>query len=248
MAMKRGVASAAGVCAVLAGCAGAPGVPADNRPVVRIEPAARPAVAIPLTPFLPDAPELAQTLATGPDGMLGPAVEGGAEVLLRSVGDGQATPADCVSTAYRLQQAVYGARPVLAVASNSWAGGGFDAAPVSGFFGIVQMASAGEARDFFATISEQWRRCNGQTVALQHPDPGAGELSRITGVDFGDRVVSADVLHVSAGTGAPTAMRALGVAGDCIVDVELIDPRTRGDTRGAVQVASLLLDKIDSGR
>jgi len=240
-----GIATMVGVCAALVGCSGAP---VDDRPVVRIAPAAQPSVAIPLGQFLPSAQELSATLGTGPNGVMGQLVEGDADMLLRSVGDAEATPVDCVSTAYRLQKVVYDSGPVRSVTSSSWAGGDFGSPPVSSFFGIVQMASAADAQEFFATMTEKWRRCNGQTVALLHPGQGADELSRIGDVVFGDRVVSATVLHASGGTGSASVSRALGVAGDCIVDVEITDPRAASDPRPATGVAELILDKISSQR
>ena len=238
-------AATACACAVLAGCAGAP---VDERPVVRIVEAAQPLVAIPLGQLLPTTAELSAVLGTGPNGLMGQLVEGDDDMLLRSVGDAAATPAECVSTAYRLQKLVYGNGPVRSVASGSWAGGGFESAPVSGFFGVVQMASAADAQRFFATITEKWRRCNGQTVALRQPGPGAEELSRIADVVLDDLVVSASVLHASGGTAAAGVARALGLAGDCIVDVEIVDPRAAGDPGPATAVAELMLDKISSRR
>lgn len=242
MATRRavGIAGMVGVCVALAGCSA---TPVDERPVVRIVEAAQPSVAIPLGQFLPSAQELSATLGTGPDGFMGQLVEGDADMLLRSVGAAQAAPLDCVGTAYRLQQVVYDAGQVQSVASSSWAGGRFDGPPVSGFFGIVQMASAADAQEFFATMADKWRRCNGQTVVLQQPGQGAEELSRITEVAFDQRVVSATVLHAS-----DSAMRALGVAGDCIVDVEITDPRSVGGAQPAVGVAGLILDKVSALR
>jgi hypothetical protein len=240
-----GMATVFGVCAALVGCSGAP---VDERPVVRIAPAAQPSVAIPLGQFLPSAQELSATLGTGPNGLMGQLVEGDDDMLLRSVGDAEATPVDCVSTAYRLQKVVYDSGPVRSVTSSSWAGGDFGSPPVLSFFGIVQMASAVDAQEFFDSITEKWRRCNGQTVALQHHGQGADELSRIGDVAFADRMVSATVLHASGGTGSASVSRALGVAGDCIVDVEITDPRSAGDPRPATGVAELILDKISSQR
>ncbi|CAA0134751.1 Uncharacterised protein [Mycolicibacterium vanbaalenii] len=235
---------------VTAGCAltGCVGAPVDQRPVVRIVEAAQPSRAVPLGQFLPNAQELSATLGTGPDALMGQLVEGDADMLLRSVGEVQATPVHCVSTAYRLQKIVYDDGPVQAVATGSWAGGGFDGPPVSGFFGVVQMASAADAQEFFATLTDQWRRCNGQTVALQHAGPGADELSRVFGVALDDRVVSASVLHATAGPGSTATSRALGLAGDCIVDVELTDPRAAAGERSAVGVTELILDKIAARR
>ncbi|CAN3129867.1 sensor domain-containing protein [Mycobacterium sp. smrl_JER01] len=242
------VARAAGIgcaCIAVAGCAAAP---IDDRPVVRIVEAAQPSAAIPLAPFLPTAAELATLLATGPNALLGTPVQGDAEVLLRSIGDADVTPAECVSAAYRMQEIVYDDSPVQSVATNTWAGGGFDGPPVSGFFGVVQMADPGAAQEFFASLSAQWGRCNGQTVALQSAPHGADEISMITGVAFDERVLSASVLHTSGGTESPTGMRAVGLAGDCIVEVEVVDPRPSGVARPAVAVADAILDKISAVR
>ncbi|MGE2835005.1 sensor domain-containing protein [Mycobacterium sp. SMC-4] len=237
---KRAVLAAA-ACLVVAGCSAAP---VDNRPVVRIAEAAQPSPAIPLGGFLPTAQELAAELGTGAAGLLGKPVEGDADVLLRSVDETQAVPADCVSAAYRLQDVVYDDSPVQSVATNTWAGGGFDGPPVTGHFGIVQMASATAAQDFFATLADDWHRCNGQTLTRQQPE----ELSRITDVALAGTIVSASVLHATQGVAAPGGQRAVAVAGDCIVEVELTDPRVTGDRGGAVGVADLIVDKIDARR
>lgn len=241
-----GIAAIVGVCAGLVGCAGA--APVDERPVVRIVEAAQPSVAIPLGQFLPNAQELSATLDAGPNGFMGQLVEGDSDMLLRSVGDAEATPVDCVGIAYHLQKAVFDGSPVRSVTSNSWAGGGFDGAPVSGFFGVVQMANAADAEEFFASMAEKWRRCNGQTVTLLAPGQGAGELSRISDVIYGEEVISATVLHASSGIGSSSVSRALGVAGDCIVDVEVADPRPAGAPHSATGVVELMLDKISAQR
>ncbi len=247
MSGKQAAGAVGAVCAavVLSGCAAAP---VDDRPVVTIVEAAQPSTAVPLAPFLPTASELSTVLRTGPNALMGAPVEGDSDVLLSSVADAQATPVDCVGPAFRLQEIVYDASPVRSVATNTWAGGGFDGPPVTGFFGVVQMASPGAAQEFFASMTDQWRRCNGQTVALQVPGHGADELSRITDVAFGERVISANVLHASGGTESPTGMRAVGLVGDCIVEVELTDPRPAGDALGAVAVADVILDKIAATR
>jgi hypothetical protein len=247
MSRKRAgcIAAMAAVCAALVGCAGEP---VDERPVVRIVGAAQPSAAIPLGQFLPSAQELSATLGTGPNGFMGQLVEGDDDMLLRNVSDAEAAPAGCVSTAYRLQKVVYDSSPVQSVSSNSWAGGGFDGPPVSGSFGVVQMASRAAAQELFASLTENWRRCNGQTVTLLRPGYGADELSRIGDVVFHDQVVAATVLHAAGGMGSDSVSRALGVAADCIVDVEITDPRVVGEPSPATAVAQLILDKISSQR
>ncbi|AFM18119.1 hypothetical protein Mycch_3379 [Mycolicibacterium chubuense NBB4] len=235
----------AGACVLLAGCSAAP---VDQRPVLHIAEAAKPSPAVPLGRFLPDALELSAALGTGPAGFTGQLVQGDGHMLLDGVAETDATPAECVGAAYRLQRSVYNGSPVQSVATNSWAGGGFDGPPVSGFFGVVQMTSAVAAQQFFAAATDRWRRCDGETLARHGSGQVVDELSRITDVVFDRRVVSASVLHASDGTGSPTGMRALGVAGDCIVEVELTDPRPSADTHGAAGVANLILDKITTRR
>ncbi|MDY6995265.1 MAG: sensor domain-containing protein [Actinomycetota bacterium] len=247
MAMKS-AAVAAGACLALVGCSSAP---VDDRPTVQIAPAAQPApapVPIPLGGFLPSAEQLSALLNTGPDALMTPAVEGGPDLLLRSVAETQVMPAECVGAPYRLQQLVYQDSPVLSVASTSWSGGGFDAAPVSANVGVVQLASPAAARDFFAATADRWVGCNGQTVTLHRPGATPGELSRISDVTFTDSMVSATVLHASAGAGSPTGLRALGVAGDCIVDVEVLDPRPDADSGAAGAVTGAVLDGIAARR
>ena len=156
------LAALAGACVVLAGCAAAP---VDDRPVVRIAEAAQPTRAVPLGEFLPTTPEIAAQLGTPTAAFAGHLIEGGADLLLRSVAAGEATPPDCLGAAYRLQQAAYDGSPVRSVATNSWAGGTFDGPPVSAFFGVVQMGSPSAAQTYFAATSQRWRRCNGATVA-----------------------------------------------------------------------------------
>lgn len=241
----RRVVLVVAACVALSACGAQP---VDDRPTVRIAPAVQPAQAIDLGGFLPSLQDMAATLATGPDGFMAPAVQGGPDMLLRSVGEAQAAPADCVGAPYRLQHVVYRGSPVVSVASTSWSGGGFDADPVSAYVGVVQMSSPAAARDFFAATTDRWRRCAGQTVSLQRPGLGVGELSRVTDVAFDNRVLSATVLHVSAGAQSPTAQRAVGVAGDCVVDVEVVDPRVGGDGRAAVAVTGLVLERIAAQR
>ena len=53
-------------------------------------------------------------------------------------------------------------------------------------------------------------------------------------------LVSAVVLHDDGST----IQRALGVASDCVVDVEVTDVDRGGGARGAVDIANLMLQKI----
>jgi hypothetical protein len=227
-----------GVGAVLAGCA----APAkDDRPVVHIAEAAKPSPAHPVDQALPTADDLSTTL--GAIGMMGQLVTGGPDMLLASVAEPDVTPIECVGPAYSLQKVAYQASPVRDVASRSWAGGPLDRAPVTGFFGAVRFATADDAQTFFAASADRWHTCNGQTVVLQQPEHGAQGVSRIADVtvdDSDNSVVSAVVMR----DGGAAVQRALGLAGDCVVDVEITDANPLSDAHGAVAVADLMLRKI----
>jgi hypothetical protein len=163
-------------------------------------------------------------------------------MLLQGVTESEATPIDCVSAGYRLQKVVYQASPVRSVASQPWIGGDQSGPSYSGFFGAVQLATADDAQAFFAALADKWHRCNGQTLVLHQPEHGADGSSRITDVVVENKVISAVVLHDDGST----VQRALGVASDCIVDVELKNPPGNSDSTaaGAVGVANLMLQKI----
>jgi PknH-like extracellular domain len=237
MRSTRSTIAALSASAVLAGCSSAP---VDSAPpVVRITEAAKPSVSRPLNQVLPTGDELTTTLGVGP-GFTGQLVVGGAEMLLQGVGESEATPIECVSAGYQLQKVVYAASPVREVASQSWAGGDLNGPPLSGFFGAVEFATADDAQRFFAASADKWRRCNGQTMVLRQPEHGADGVSRITDVVVDSTVVSAVVLHDDGST----IQRALGVASDRVVDVEIADVDRGGGARGAVAVANLMLRKI----
>ena len=238
--MKRSTRStivALSACAALAGCSSAPAVTA---PVVHIAEAAKPSPSRALDQALPTGDELATILGT--TGFMGKLVKGGPEMLLQSVRESEAMPLDCVSAGYRLEKVGYAASPVQTVASQSWIGGDQNGPSYSGFFGAVQFATAGDAQAFLAASADKWHRCNGQTLVLHQPEHGADGLSRITDVAVDGKIVSAVVLRATGST----VQRAIGVASDCVVDVEVTNPQgvTGGDAAGAVGVANLMLQKI----
>ncbi|MGV0835181.1 sensor domain-containing protein [Mycolicibacterium thermoresistibile] len=204
---------------------------------------------IALDRILPTAAELSDVLGAESAGFLGQLVEGDADTLLRGVGPADASPPDCVGATYRMQQVVYERSPVRAVATRPWTGGDVadPAGPsVSAYLGVVELASADDAHDFFTATVQDWRRCDGQTVQLHQPDHGTRTLSTISDVVIDGAVVSAVVSH-DAGQ---RVQRALGVAADCIVDVEVSHPRAPvqdGAATDAVEVVRLMLDKVSAG-
>ena len=237
MGSTRWTMTVLSACAVLAGCSS---TPVDGAPVVHIAEAAKPSVSRALDQVLPTVDELATILGTA--GYMGQLVKGGPEMLLQGVSESEATPIDCVSAGYRLEKIVYRASPVRSVASQSWVGGDQNGPSYSGFFGVVQFATPDDAQAFFAASADKWHRCNGQTLVLHQPEHGADGLSRITEVGVDDRIVSAVVLHDNGST----IQRAIGVATDCVVDVEVTNPAGDSGTSvsGGVGVANRMLQKI----
>ena len=237
MRSTRSTIVALSACAVLAGCSSAA---VQSAPTVHITEAAKPTVSRALDQALPTTNELATILGTA--GFMGRPVKGGPEMLLAGVGESEATPLDCVSAGFRLEKIVYQANPVRTVASQSWIGGDQSGPSYSGFFGAVQFATPDDAQAFFAAAADKWHRCNGQTLVLHQPEHGADGLSRITDVVVDNKMVSAIVLHDNGST----IQRALGVASDCVVDVEVTNPPATngGNAAGAVGVANLMLQKI----
>jgi hypothetical protein len=80
---------------------------------------------------------------------------------------------------------------------------------------------------------------------LHQPEHGADGSSRITDVVVENNVISAVVLHDDGST----IQRALGLASDCVVDVEVKNPSndtasSGGTAAGAVGVANLMMQKI----
>ncbi|MCT7660396.1 sensor domain-containing protein [Mycobacterium sp. CPCC 205710] len=223
-------------CAALAGCSG---TPAAEPQAVTIAEAAKPAPSPTLDSVLPTADELSSIL--GAAGFMGQLVDGGADMLLQGVKEADATPADCVSTGYRLQKVVYQSSPVLGVASRPWAGGDASGPSASGYFGAVEFATADDAQAFFAASADKWHRCNGQTLVLHQAGREAQGSSRIADVVVDDRIVSAVVMHDDGST----IQRALGFATNHVVDVEVSDVAgASGGAPDAVAVANLMLQKV----
>ncbi len=252
MRAARAVIAAVGICLVGACSSPVDGIATAPAPATRPASPGPPAA---LDRVLPTADELSRTLGVGTHGLMGQLVVGGADMLLRGIDRSEATPVECVSATHRLQHLVYGASSVRSVASRPWAGGDVDGPARSAFFGVVKLARADDARAFFTAAVANWRECDGRTLMLAQPDHGTRSFSRITDVVLDGRVVSAVVLTDSGLGGADTVARALGVAADCIVDVEVavdVDPAldpavtSSGGAIDAVGIANLMLDKISA--
>ncbi len=175
-----------------------------------------------------------------------PPVFGGSEKLVTRYG--LAAPADCVGVVYMTHRNAYRSAAVTNVAGELWpadASGEVSAVQE----GIVSLATAADARALFARFSEQWKQCEGKTVTVPS---GLFVHNDITDVRVMDSVAAATVTlqprpH-SVLASVPDA-RAVGVAGNCLVEVEVAfigtsDPGSAAISTSAIKIAQALMDKV----
>lgn len=152
------------------------------------------------------------------------------------VGSGEVVERDCIGVVAPLEQDVYGSTPAVAVSFNTEA---------AATYGAVAFDSAGGAQTTFERFADQWHACDGRTVVKSF----AGDLvhDKISNVQIADALVSA-VITVSSSEGAPVLVgRALGVAHDCVVDVELtfVDIESQELARDrAAQLVQQMLSRV----
>ena len=168
--------------------------------------------------------------------------------------DGWDSPGDCLGVAAVLQQVVYQSSKVTHAAVETWRHVARSAEGVSVTEGVVSLPTAGDARALFAKFSEQWRKCDGATVPL------SGSVfsleAKTTNVQVADSIVAATVSrgfasHSSDAAAVP-AGRAIGVRGNCLVEVEVeffstSNPSHRGSgdiNTSAAEIARNMLDKV----
>jgi hypothetical protein len=104
--------------------------------------------------------------------------------------------------------------------------------------GAVALASPHDARELFTRFVSEWQRCQGQTEIDRHGRDEVGipdYLDRITDVkSVGPMVTAVVILTTSDDTSPLPSERAMGVAYNCIVDVEVT---AFGSAQGGVATA-----------
>ena len=149
-----------------------------------------------------------------------PARFGGPEALQRV---GSSSPGDCLGVAEMLHQSVYGASNVNDVAVVAWRHAARPAQLTSIKEGVVSLGTAAEAHALFAKFAQQWQSCDGHTVSL--PDAVFRLKAEINNVQVAPSVLAGTVLIAfDSGRADPTSIpagRAIGVRGNCLVEVEV---------------------------
>lgn len=175
---------------------------------------------------------------------------GGPEALQDS---GSPLRVDCLGVAEMLDQSVYEPGKVNDVAVENWRHAVLSAKLTGLKEGVVSLPTAADANALFAKFSQQWQRCNGQAVLL--PDPVIRLKAKITDVQV-DSAVIAGTISIALGSSktdvAIPAGRAIGVRGNCLVEVEVdfFNASSRSlqgsDTvkNAAVDIARIMMDRV----
>ena len=136
---------------------------------------------------------------------------------------GSTSPVDCLGVAEMLHQSVYDSSTVNDVAVENWRHTGMTADLTGVKEGVVSLPTAADANALFSRFAQQWQRCDGQTLVL--PDPVLRLKATITNVQVAPSVLAGTVSITFASSGSDTvpilAGRAIGVRGNCLVEVEV---------------------------
>lgn len=177
---------------------------------------------------LPDITELSQVFNTSADDV--DPVVGDASDLRDTLIGSEMTDDQCISAIAPLERRTFDRAPVNEVAY---------ATLPDATFGAVALPSAQRARSLFDSLVEQWRACDGHAVVRESGKQS--HVEAISSVDAKPDFVSAVVVMTTESTGMRTqTARALGVAENCIIDVEL---RTSVSAL-AVALTQLMMAKV----
>ena len=214
------VARIAALCAV-ALCAGCTGTVSGTAEPAR-DSAGIIGIGRSIPQILPNSSELTSALRfqVADDGF--PPSVGGPELLApgREVADQDG--AECVGVTEPFRKAPYRNAPVRAVAIQGWHGvesnHWVDA-------GVIALASPRDAEALFARFAGQWQRCQGASVTLRSVKAGVPEYrDDITDVNSVNGLLTAMVtLSSFYDSVAFPSERALGVAYNCIIDLNVTD-------------------------
>jgi hypothetical protein len=170
--------------------------------------------------------------------------------------DGPASSVGCLGVAVMLQRTVYQSARVQGVAVESWLHAARSVKVISVKEGVVSLPTAADANALFARFSQQWQKCDGTTMPL------SGNVFRLRAKTSNVQVAtSVDAATVSMEFALPSpdsasipAGRAIGVRGNCLVEVEVdffdASNRTYQESgrinSSAVDVAQAIMENISA--
>jgi hypothetical protein len=167
-----------------------------------------------------------------------------------------ASSADCLGVATMLQRVVYQSADVKHVAVESWLHAARSVKVISVREGVVSLPAAADARALFAEFSAQWRKCDG--TALPLPSSTLRLTADITDVRDANSVLAATLsMRLMLPGVDPAAIpegRAIGVRGNCLVEVEVdffntSNPSHQGTgdiNTTPADIAHAMMDKISA--
>ena len=179
-------------------------------------------------------------------------VVGGIDVLPNGIRDNDsADPIECLGPVTPFMRVVYEGGDVRRAAWQRFSnfGGGQTVSSVDA--GVVEYSSEAEAQRVFGAFVARWKSCEGKSVRSTLPGPANTELyQKITDVRVDGPVLSATVINSDnqGDTTFPTE-RAIGLAADCVVDVDAAV--TGGERRvsgRAITLAGTMRDRVNRGR
>ncbi len=223
-----------------AGCVGI----VDGKPVRK--------QAIGLQDALPSTTQVAQAVGNPLDPTSPPMV-GGIALLPNGIRDSdEVSPLECLGAATPLMRVVYERGDVRAVGLQDFSRYGEGLTVSSAHTGVVRFGSEAEAARMFSEFARQWRSCADTLVSVQVTAKSSLEWT-VTDVRQSDGIVSATVINGE--TDRLTAFpieHAIGLAGDCIVDVDVAvtdaEPARRVVAGRAAELVRLIRDNIDGAR
>lgn len=182
---------------------------------------------------------------------------GGPEALR---GLGSASQAKCLGVAEMLHGSVYPSGKVNDVAVENWRHAATTVNVTAVKEGVVSLPTTADANALFSSFAEQWQRCDGQAVVI--PDAVFKLKATITNVQAASSVLAGTVSVAFASSGPDEGAimkgRAIGVRGNCLVEVEVDffnspsnapsgSPQGSGVTNGAaVDIAQAMMDRVSA--
>ncbi|GBG39914.1 sensor domain-containing protein [Mycobacterium montefiorense] len=179
-----------------------------------------------------------------------PPVFGGGEILEDDYPS--TSPAECMGVVYMAQKSPYQSADVKNVARELWQQEGSPERAIDIAEGVVALPTMADAIALFAKFSAQWQQCDAKTLTV----PASSFVQNvISDVRVKDSVVAAGVSREPGDQSILVAVpevRALGVRGNCLVEVEaafvgstdLTDqPSAKTD---AVAIAHAMMDKVSA--
>jgi hypothetical protein len=165
-----------------------------------------------------------------------------------------ASPAGCLGVAEMLHHSVYQPSEVNYVAVETWRQAAASANLTDIREGVVSLPTAADANQLFSRFAQQWQKCDGQALLL--PDRVFRLRAKITDVHVAPTMLSGTVwIAFDSPSSDPLSMpakRAIGVRGNCLVEVEVdFFNESSRSPRGpvvanatAVDISRIMMDRL----